>query len=34
MEGGAAGLAMGRAIFQEPSPAAMAKELAEVVHGR
>ena len=34
MEGGAAGLAVGRAIFQEPSPAAMAKELAEVVHGR
>ena len=34
MDGGAAGLAMGRAIFQEASPAAMAKELAEVVHGR
>jgi len=34
MEGGAAGLAMGRAIFQEASPAAMARELAEVVHGR
>jgi DhnA family fructose-bisphosphate aldolase class Ia len=34
MDGGGAGLAMGRAIFQEPSPAAMAEELAEVVHGR
>jgi DhnA family fructose-bisphosphate aldolase class Ia len=34
MAGGAAGLAMGRAIFQEASPAPMAKELAEVVHGR
>ena len=34
MDGGAAGLAVGRAIFQEPSPAAMAQELAEVVHGR
>jgi hypothetical protein len=34
MDGGGAGLAMGRAIFQEPSPAGMAKELAEVVHGR
>jgi DhnA family fructose-bisphosphate aldolase class Ia len=34
MDGGGAGLAMGRAIFQEASPAAMAKELAEVVHGR
>ena len=34
MAGGGAGLAIGRAIFQEPSPAAMAKELAEIVHGR
>jgi DhnA family fructose-bisphosphate aldolase class Ia len=34
MAGGGAGLAMGRAIFQEPSPAAMARELAAVVHGR
>ncbi|MGA3147099.1 MAG: hypothetical protein ABSF33_06450 [Acidimicrobiales bacterium] len=34
MDGGGAGLAMGRAIFQESSPAGMAKELAEVVHGR
>jgi DhnA family fructose-bisphosphate aldolase class Ia len=34
MAGGGAGLAMGRAIFQEPSPAVMAEELAAVVHGR
>jgi DhnA family fructose-bisphosphate aldolase class Ia len=34
MAGGGAGLAMGRAILQEPSPAAMASELAEVVHHR
>ena len=31
--GAAAGLAIGRAIFQEPSPAAMAEQLAEIVHG-
>ena len=30
--GGGHGLAIGRAILQEPSPAAAAKELAEVVH--
>ena len=34
MAGGGAGLAMGRAIFQEDSPAEMAAELAAVVHGR
>jgi DhnA family fructose-bisphosphate aldolase class Ia len=34
MAGGGAGLAMGRAIFQDPAPAAMAQRLAEVVHGR
>jgi DhnA family fructose-bisphosphate aldolase class Ia len=34
MAGGGAGLAMGRAIFEEPSPAEMAKELAGIVHGR
>jgi DhnA family fructose-bisphosphate aldolase class Ia len=33
MAGGGAGLAMGRAILQEPSPAAAAKELAAIVHG-
>ena len=32
MAGGGHGLAIGRAILQEPSPAAAAKELAEVVH--
>ncbi len=34
MAGGGAGLAMGRAIFQEPAPAPMAEQLADVVHGR
>jgi DhnA family fructose-bisphosphate aldolase class Ia len=34
MAGGGAGLAMGRAIFQEPEPAAMAQRVAEVVHDR
>ena len=34
MAGGAAGLAMGRAIFQEPDPAAMADQVAAIVHGR
>jgi DhnA family fructose-bisphosphate aldolase class Ia len=33
MAGGGAGLAMGRAIIQEPSPALMASQLAEIVHG-
>ncbi|HEX3982006.1 MAG TPA: hypothetical protein VHW93_12300 [Acidimicrobiales bacterium] len=33
MTGGGAGLAMGRAILQEPFPAAAAKELAAIVHG-
>ena len=33
MAGGGAGLAMGRAILQEPSPAGAAKELAAIVHG-
>jgi DhnA family fructose-bisphosphate aldolase class Ia len=32
MDGGGSGLAMGRAIFQEPSPAAMARQVAEIVH--
>ena len=32
MSGGGAGLAIGRAILQEVSPAAAARELAEVVH--
>lgn len=34
MEGGGSGLAMGRAIFQEPSPAVMAQRVAEVVRRR
>jgi DhnA family fructose-bisphosphate aldolase class Ia len=34
MAGGGAGLAMGRAILGEPSPARMAGLLAEIVHGR
>jgi DhnA family fructose-bisphosphate aldolase class Ia len=33
MAGGGAGLAMGRAILQEPSPSGAAKELAAIVHG-
>jgi DhnA family fructose-bisphosphate aldolase class Ia len=33
MAGGGAGLAMGRAILQDPSPAATAERLAAVVHG-
>jgi DhnA family fructose-bisphosphate aldolase class Ia len=34
MAGGAAGLAVGRAIYQDADPAETAKRLAEVVHGR
>lgn len=34
MAGGAAGLALGRGILHAASPAAMAKELAGIVHGR
>jgi DhnA family fructose-bisphosphate aldolase class Ia len=34
MAGGGAGLAMGRAIIQGVSPAAMAAQLAEIVHAR
>jgi DhnA family fructose-bisphosphate aldolase class Ia len=34
MAGGAAGMAMGRNLYQHPSPADMAKRVAEVVHGR
>jgi DhnA family fructose-bisphosphate aldolase class Ia len=32
MAGGGAGLAIGRAVFQEPSPAGMASQLAGIVH--
>ncbi len=34
MEGGAAGLAIGRTVYQDAAPATMAQRLAEVVHGR
>ena len=34
MAGGAAGLALGRGILHADSPSAMAKELADIVHGR
>lgn len=34
MAGGAAGLAMGRAIIQEPAPGEMAAEVGEIVHGQ
>jgi DhnA family fructose-bisphosphate aldolase class Ia len=34
MAGGGSGLAIGRAIYQEPEPAVMARRLADVVHGR
>jgi DhnA family fructose-bisphosphate aldolase class Ia len=33
MAGGAAGLAVGRLIFEDPDPAGMAKKVAEIVHG-
>jgi DhnA family fructose-bisphosphate aldolase class Ia len=33
MAGGGAGLAIGRTIFQDPDPAGMAKQIAELVHG-
>lgn len=32
MAGGAAGLAIGRAVYQSPSPATVARELASIVH--
>jgi DhnA family fructose-bisphosphate aldolase class Ia len=34
MKGGAAGVAVGRMVFQDPDPAAMAQNVADVVHGR
>lgn len=34
MAGGGAGLAIGRTVFQEPAPAAMASQLAAIVHAR
>lgn len=34
MAGGGTGLAIGRTVFQEPAPAAMASQLAAIVHAR
>lgn len=34
MAGGAAGMAIGRAIYQDPSPAETAKRVADIVHWR
>jgi DhnA family fructose-bisphosphate aldolase class Ia len=34
MGAGAAGMAMGRALYQDPAPAAMAKAVADIIHGR
>lgn len=34
MTGGAAGLAIGRSLYQDPDPAGMARRVAELVHGR
>jgi 2-amino-4,5-dihydroxy-6-oxo-7-(phosphonooxy)heptanoate synthase len=34
MTGGAAGLAIGRALIQDPEPGEMARQVAEVVHGQ
>jgi DhnA family fructose-bisphosphate aldolase class Ia len=34
MEGGAAGVAIGRALYQDPDPATMARLVADVVHDR
>ena len=34
LRGGAAGVAMGRNIFQAPDPGAMARKVSDVVHGR
>ena len=33
MAGGAAGMAVGRVVFEDPDPATMAKMVADVVHG-
>jgi DhnA family fructose-bisphosphate aldolase class Ia len=32
MNGGAAGLAVGRVVFQDPDPATMARLVADAVH--
>jgi 2-amino-4,5-dihydroxy-6-oxo-7-(phosphonooxy)heptanoate synthase len=33
MSGGGAGMAIGRAVYQDPDPARMAKDIAALVHG-
>ncbi len=33
MDGGAAGVAIGRAVYQDPNPAGMAKAITAIVHG-
>jgi len=33
MAGGGAGMAVGRALFEDPDPGGMAKKVAEIVHG-
>jgi DhnA family fructose-bisphosphate aldolase class Ia len=33
MAGGAAGMAMGRVVFEDPDPAEMAALVAAIVHG-
>jgi DhnA family fructose-bisphosphate aldolase class Ia len=33
MAGGAAGMAVGRVVFEDPDPATMAKMVADAVHG-
>ena len=34
MDGGGAGMALGRAIYEDPDPASMARAVADIVHGR
>ncbi len=34
MAGGAAGLAVGRAVIEDPDPGSVARRLAGIVHGR
>jgi len=34
MDGGAAGLAVGRSVLEDPDPGAAAARLAAIVHGR
>jgi 2-amino-4,5-dihydroxy-6-oxo-7-(phosphonooxy)heptanoate synthase len=34
MAGGGAGMALGRVLYQDPEPGVMARQVADVVHGR